>query len=244
MADDLHLSRPPLKEALLGLQLSEELPPSLVQSFKEQRLEGFETARPLKRGQFRFQIDVERPAQAFVTGEEVDGWRFDSSDGSKVIQLRRSGMTFSILRGYTKWADFKASAQEAWLQYCNRAGNLSVGKLVLRYINVLQIPLGADFDDYLTAGPRIPRGAPQLLTGFFHRVEVPFADAKAMAFIAQVLEPPDSTSSPVVLDIEVQGLQKYDGRSLELWAHFDKLREAANLIFFSSLTEKALEQYR
>lgn len=238
------LSRPPLKEALLGLQLSEELPPSLVQSFKEKKLKGFESARPLKRGQFRFQIDVEKPAQAVVTGEEIDGWRFDSSDGAKVIQLRRSGMTFSILKGYTRWDEFKMSAQGAWLQYCEWAGTLSVGKLVLRYINVLQIPLGADFDNYLTAGPRVPPGAPQLLNGFFHRVEVPFADANATAVISHVLEPRDSTSSPVVLDIEIQSPQIYDGASLELWTHFDRLREAADLIFFSSLTEKALEQYR
>jgi uncharacterized protein (TIGR04255 family) len=198
----------------------------------------------MKRGQFRFQIDAEKPAQAVVAGEEVDGWRYDSKDGSKVVQLRRSGMTFSVLKGYTKWGDFKASAQDVWLQYCKWAGNLTVGRLAVRYINVLRIPVGADIDNYLTAGPRIPPGVPQLLNGFFHRVTIPFADAEALAIVTQVLEPSEPVSSPVVLDIDVQSQKKYDGQSLELWSHLDKLRKAAHLIFFSSLTHNALELYR
>jgi uncharacterized protein (TIGR04255 family) len=243
VTEDIQLSHPPLREAVILVQLSEELPPSFVETVRGQILAGYQIARPTKRGQFRFQIDVENPSRAEVTKEEIDGWRFDSNDGAKVLQVRRSGMTFSLLKGYGKWPDFKTSAREVWLQYCKWAGSLSVGRLVIRYINVIEIPLGVDFDDYLAAGPRIPPQIPQLLSGFFHRVSVPFAGADAVAFITQVLEPAGPMSVPVVLDIEVQSPWNPEKDASEIWSQFDKLREAANLIFFSSLTKKALEMY-
>jgi uncharacterized protein (TIGR04255 family) len=229
---------------LISLQLEEELPVSFIESIKQEKLSGFEIVRPLRRGQFSFQVDVEKPAQAAVTRDEQDGWRYETKDSSKVVQLRRTGLVYSILRGYTRWDEIKASTQEAWHSYCKWAGSLTVTKLAVRYVNVLELHFGQDCDDYLTSGPRIPPELPQEFTGFFQRVVIPFRDHQAIAIVTQALEPPNPSHVPLVLDIDVQSQQRFEETSLDIWSRLDQLREIKNMIFFSSMTKRALESYQ
>lgn len=241
MTDYPQLPHPPLRETIIYLQFANELASEIITRLKEQTFEGYAAPRPIRAGQFRFQVGPEA-TQGTVTKDELDGWRFDSNDGSRVLLLRRGSATFSVLRGYTSWDDFKASASKLWVRICTLVGNIIVVRLAVRYINVVQIPHGTDFDDYLTAGPRIPPEAPQLLNGFIQRVEIPFGDANAT--ITQALEPPNQTSIPVVLDIDVQSPVQLEGRSAEIWTRLDKLRNIKNLLFFSSLTKRAMELFQ
>lgn len=237
------LLHPPLRETIIYLQFANELASETMTRLKEQTLEDYVAPRPIRAGQFRLQVGPEA-TQTTLTKDELDGWRYDSKDGSRVLLLRRGSATFSVLRGYTSWDDFKASASKLWVRIYAVVGNVMIARLAVRYINVVQVPHGADFDDYLTAGPRIPPQAPQLLSGFIQRVEIPFGEANATATITQALEPPGQTSIPVVLDIDVQSPIQLEGHSAEIWTRLDKLRDIKNLLFFSSLTKRALELFQ
>ena len=244
MTTYIHLTRPPLREAAIHIQLAEELPATFVNRMKDILLAGFEKNLPIKKGRFSFQLNADSPAQASVTSDEADGYRYQSGDGARVVQLRRSAMTFSVLQGYTDWDDIRYSASAVWNQYLSMAGPVVVDRVAVRYINVIGVPLGADFDDYLAAGPRIPSKLPQSLLNFFHRVVVPFSDAEATAIVTQASEPPTQANAPVLLDLEINAQCKAQGSSTEIWSRLEQLREIKNLVFFSSLTEKALGLYR
>lgn len=244
MTTYIHLTRPPLREAAIHVQLAEELPATFADRLKEIALGGFEKVLPIKKGKFSLQINVDSPSQASVMTDELDGYRYQSGDGARVVQLRRSAMTFSVLQGYTDWDEIRSSARSIWNQYLTIAGPVVVALVAVRYINVIGIPLGADFDDFLAAGPRIPIQLPQTLLSFFHRVVVPFPDAEATAIITQATEPPTQTNVPVLLDLEINAQCKAQGGSTEIWSRLEQLREIKNMVFFSSLTEKALGLYR
>lgn len=241
MSEHVQLLHPPLREAVINLHLEEELSEKQLEELKDRRLPNYERTGPLKRGTFRFEIAAEAPSQASVTRDELDGWRFQSTDGSKVVQIRRTGLIYSVLRDYKTWDEFKSGARGVWDLLEEWLGQLAVARVAVRYINVLQLPLGlTDFDDYLRAGPRIPPEVPQVLSGFFHRVQVPFSELGVLAIITQALEPPTQTAIPVILDIDVQGFVKNGGEPGNEWVELDTLRRIKNLIFFSSVTDRAL----
>lgn len=233
------LTRPPLREALVDLRLREGLPASFVPNLKS--LEGFLISREMKQSQVTVQMG-DKPTEV-VTTDEAYGRRFDREDGSAVVQFRRNGLTYSILRNYTSWDVLREAARNAWLHFLAISGPVNVSRLAVRYINAIEVPLGADFDEYLTAGPRIPTPLPQILNGFLQRVVVPFEDEDASAIITQAMEVPTAGNIPVVLDIDVFSSCSLEGASTEIWSRLEKLRSIKNRVFFSSLSPKVLDSY-
>ncbi len=184
-------------------------------------------------------------ANTVATGgtQELLGWRFESPDGARIVQARRDGLGFSVVKGYTEWADIKSAARNVWGFYRQWAGSVSVNRVAARYINVLDLPAGTDLNLYFTASPQIPEGLPQTLTYFLQRIMVPFEHGIS-AIITQTTEPSVQPATRVILDIDVYAQRTFDGDSPELWAFLDRLREVKNAIFFSSVTERTLESYK
>jgi uncharacterized protein (TIGR04255 family) len=242
VAEYRQLKHPPLIDLRLGV----ELPDSSI-SGMGQPLEGFQPAKLISRNQFTFQFGTPTPPPPNQLNESY-GWRHDSIDETRVVQFRRDGVTFSTMKGYTTWANAKESAQHLWRQFCERAKPGGVLRLAVRYINAFEFPPGADFDEYLTAGPRVPPGAPEALISFIHRVAIPFSpDASTSATVTQVVEQPKpgaDRQGPLFLDIDVWRFCSFPAESPEIWATLDNLRELKNQLFFSSVTDKALEQYQ
>jgi uncharacterized protein (TIGR04255 family) len=243
VAEHRQLAHPPLREALIDLRLSEELPDSFLNRAAGHKLSGYDTVTKILRGSLALQMTKpEEPPVTKVASEQF-GWRYDAGDGSRVAQLRRDGMTYSVVKGYTKWEDARFSAQQLWRHYIEWGSPKSVSRLAVRYINVLQVPTGVDLDAYLTAGPRIPPGLPQIHNSFLHRVVIPFAPTTT-AIVTQVLESMLESSASVVLDIDVFMNGSFSPDSAEIWTELDNLRIIKNQIFFAALTEKALEAYQ
>lgn len=232
------LTRPPLREALVDIRLREELPASVLSKFETPK--GFPVRKPMKHGQFQLQAEPDKPFAAKVLTEEALGMRYEREDGSEVVQFRRNGMTYSILKDYPGWSVFRERAQSVWQSFLVASGAVNVQRLAVRYINAVSIPFGADYDEYLTTAPRIPKSVPQFVTGFMQRVLVPFAEDAATAIITQTFEPPTNA----VLDLDIFALCSLDGASGDIWMKLDRLRGIADRIFFSSLTEKVIESYK
>jgi len=237
------LSRAPLREALVDIRLREQLPLDWVEKVNRMEFHGFESSEPMNQGSFRFEVPRDTPARASVTSVQPFGRRYDRSDGSRVLQVTRNGVTLSILKDYTNWDVLRAAAADAWNQFLDSSGPVGISRLAVRYVNGIALPLGKDYDEYLTAGPRVPPALPQIVNNFIQRVEVPFASDEAVAIITQTLGPSAAGMGDAVLDIDVYALRLLDGSSQEVWSVLDRLRIIANDIFFSSITEKLLESY-
>ncbi|HEY1462744.1 MAG TPA: TIGR04255 family protein [Terriglobales bacterium] len=237
MARQRHLSHAPLREALIDIQVPAILQSSLIDSLESLNIEQFQKKVPIKISEFAFQIDQDN-SQANSKIQTI-GWRLESQDGTRVIQLRTNGITYSVINRYNDWNDIKSATQEIWQKYCALVeGDIMVSRIAVRYTNVLEIPPGVELNDYLTTVPAIPQELPQVFSSLFTRVIIPFAP-NIQAQITTALE---STNS-IVLDSDVFSQQSFDGKSLELWAALDSLRDIKNSIFFSTVTEKAIRIY-
>jgi len=220
------------------------LPVPFAEELKSREVFDLKYVGPVKLGQFSFQYGPTVAAQAAVTQDELLGARFESIERTKVLMLRRDGITCSIIGAYRNWEELRTWAQEIWGEFCAWIGNAGVQQLALRYINVLDIPVGQDFDDYLTSGPRVAPGLPQLVGQFFQRVIIPFSETESRAIVTQVTESMSEGHVSVVLDIDVQRPCTLAANDDGIWSRFEKIREVKNLIFFSCVTERALERYR
>src|SRR5215472_17252623 len=141
----------------------------------------------MKQGSFRFEVPRDTPARASVMSLQPFGLRYDRSDGSRVLQVNRGGMTLSIFKDYTNWNVLRAAASDAWKEFLNVSGPVGISRLAVRYINGIALPLGKDYDEFLNAGPKVPPTLPQIVNNFIQRVEVPFANEEAVAIITQTL---------------------------------------------------------
>lgn len=232
------LAHSPLREVLVDIRLREDLSATILPSFHAPA--GFPVAKEMKHGQFQFKIDNDKPFRAEVLAEGPFGQRYEREDSSEVIQLRRNGLTYSILKNYPGWEVLREAARGAWRDFLAASGPVNVSRLAVRYINAINIPLGADYDEYLTTGPRVPKSVPPIVTSFLQRVLVPFEEDSATAIITQALELP----APIVLDIDIFTECSLDGASPDIWLKLDRLRNIADRVFFSSLTEKVIESYK
>lgn len=234
------LTRSPLKEALVDIRLREDLPTSVVPKFKIPR--SFTIAKEMKQGQFQFKfLEKDKPASAEVVSEAILGWRYEREDGESVVQFRRNGMTYSILKNYPGWHSLREQARQVWEEFLAVTDQVNVSRLAVRYINAIDILPGSDYDEYLTTAPRVPKLLPQIVAGFLQRVFVPVEEHAANVIITQTLEMPAPNA---VLDIDVFAECSLDGASPNIWDKLEKLRGIADRTFFSSLTQKVIESYK
>lgn len=238
MARQRQLSRPPLREALIDIRLTNQLPISFAEALKDKVIPGYERKQQINFSEFSFDVGSGQSSGK----QELAGWRYESPDSSRVVQVRRNGMTYSVLRDYKDWPEIKAATQEIWNLYRQWVSGIEIGRTAARYINVMEFPFGAELNDYLTAVPRIPDDLPQQLAHFLARVTVPFKH-DIFAIITQALEPSVEPATRVIVDIDVYAQRVFAGDSAELWDFIDYLREVKNMVFFSLVTERTLEAY-
>lgn len=245
MTDYPTWKNPPILEAVLDIRVT--LPPSVntpkLETFSEGLEDRFPVKLPLNTVQFGFERQGGEPPLASVPMADTFGYRFQSSDGQKVVQVHRAGFIFSRVGNYDTWANFSQEARGLWQRYLAIAEPESVVRLGLRYINRIPIPLGeqpADFKDYILTTPEIAPDVPQELITFFMRLVIPSADHTSFATIIQAMEPMVLGPGvlPLIFDIDTFKEQRFDPHSEAIWEEFAALREFKNQIFYKSITDK------
>ncbi len=242
----LSYSRPPVREALIDIQI-DELPEEFLPKLKECGT-AFESRYPKTETQYRGMISM-KFSDADMTSEQnkqIRGYIFKSSDEKRCVQLRRDGFTFNLLKpdpmaAWPGWRELREEAQKLWDKYVIATSTVEIKRLAVRYINQIVIPEGEiDLRDYFTEPPRIPDGLPQRFNRFFSRIEVSNPDPDALVIITQAQAPNRHQSQPTfTLDIDVIKEKRMTLGSFDLWRTLDSFRELKNKVFEASLRQKA-----
>lgn len=241
------LNKAPITEALVDIRC--KLPKGFkVDQFKTIGAEISE-AYPIEKIMRMHQatIDVGDREQSVTTHGKINGYRYESSNRTKIVQLSLDGFTFNRLKPYNNWAEVRDEALRLWNLYIELVKPEVINRIALRYINNLNVPMPVmDFRDYLTCPPEVPEGLPQGIISFFYRVVIPANDSKITAIITQALEPKVDIKDylPIILDIDVIKFTPDGFLEENILAILEKLRNFKNQIFFKSITPKLLEVYR
>jgi uncharacterized protein (TIGR04255 family) len=233
-------ANPPIKEALIDIRaaLPQDLNLEVLAQCHERIIDEYPVRKTIRYGEFGIEFKDNKMHQ-IPPEHSIIGYRFESSDKSRIVQFRTNGFTFSKMEPYESWEDMRNNAQELWALYVDVASPAEIIRVATRYINILRIPIpGMEFEDYLTASPRVPKGLPQTLSSFLSRITVPNETISAAAIITQALEKPEEDCVPVVLDIDVFSSQSFDVKGNSHWDMLEQLRDFKNDAFFSSITKK------
>lgn len=250
MARQRHLNNAPISEALIDIRCS--LPAKFDPSHLDSLSELIKHEYPKKESMHGMAWGIEfNMKEQQVGSQTVDhgmvGYIYRSEHGSDVLQARRDGFTFSRLKPYEDWPKLRDQARVLWNRYVSVAEPESVTRVALRYINRLNLSLAKekfDFDDFLTAAPKIPAGLPQVITSFFYRVVIPEPAIGAVAIVNQAVESIiDPGTVPIILDIDVILQRDFSPGSDDIWHVLERLHSFKNDIFFSYITEKTAEIY-
>lgn len=240
MTDRPPYARAPITEALIDIRVS--IPDEITVAELARVNIGEETGYPKRRNRFAIEGQIAVGEQVGTAASQTHvGYDFVSSDERQIVQVRSDGFTFSRLAPYDRWETFKTEAHRLWELYLDVAGSVDIGRIAVRYINRLDLPLPMDdFKDYLRTVPEVSPELPQGLSGFLMQLAIPQEDIGALLLLNEaLLPPPDANIASVLLDIDLFRESKAPVGEEELWNTLDQFRHRKNEVFEACVTERA-----
>jgi uncharacterized protein (TIGR04255 family) len=248
MATPVHLSRAPVAEAIIDIQVVTRAgvqPQSIRNAFAHLG------------STFPTQKDWKAMRASFTTGPDVlshsredlglQGVLLTSEDEKLIVRATVDGLTLSRLKPYTSWANVLSTFLSLWDAYAASAEPQAVKRAAVRYINRLELPGAFDLTHILDIPIEIPPAFGGQLVGYLSRyvIESDPALAKATATLTIAIEPgPSQGTSTMIFDSDcvAQSPAGVDRAAIE--ATLNSLGQFKNRLFFGSFTDKALEDYR
>lgn len=245
MAAPRHLTRPPIREALIDFRVASD-PAIDVEHLNVLRSE-LADSYPGVEEKRAFQTELRVEAGKIVPPSTTDlgfvGLFLTSADKDRVAQFRRDGFTLNQLAGYTTADDLGREALRLWEHYRRLVQPVAITRVAMRYINAMALPYrpGDDFKKYLTAPPDMPPATPNTVSSFLSRL-VAHSDPDIVVLTLQ-LDTAQDDKTPVVLDIDAFCPVETTLDDGSITETLSRLRRLKNEVFFASLTDEAVELY-
>ncbi|OGA37728.1 MAG: hypothetical protein A3G24_02805 [Betaproteobacteria bacterium RIFCSPLOWO2_12_FULL_62_13] len=244
MATPRHLNNAPIHEALIDLRvrLAPDFDHEILKNAHEMVKEDYPKSETRLRGQVEFALAPDGTTTQKMAERGVHGYFFKTEDEKRLVQFRLDGFTYNWLRPYETWERFRDEARRLWEIYATLAKPLGITRVAVRYINRLSLPLPVnDFEEYLTAAPRVPDALPQGVGSFLTRVVINEPRKGFTGIIIQALEGiVDPGTITILLDIDASKETDFDADGVGAWRTVEELRNFKNDIFFRSVTDKTL----
>lgn len=246
-AQQAHLDRAPITEAVVDVrvQLEEGTDIARLSAIHPDIPEEYAQREEMHLFQGEFQFGPGSFVSKSGRDVGVTGYRFNSRDEKKVVQMRFDGFTFSRLAPYTSWEDVVAEARRNWSQYLRVAPVKSVVRIAVRYINNFVIPAGRAPAEYLALLPPVPEEMPAVgIKSSLTRLHLNDSISEANCIVTQGFEQAGEAGTTVVIDIDVFRSHEFGLSRDDMWTAFEELRKIKNRIFFSSITDLAVRDFQ
>lgn len=247
MAKKRHLSRAPITEALIDIQVTpkEGLTFDDLKELLGASGFGYYEKASITEGLLQFSLPVGGEPQTSSQATQV-GVRFHSNDEKYVAQCRLRGFTLSRLPPYESWENLRAEATRIWKVYAERLAPARVTRVATRFINNLRLPMqtGESYQLYFNKLVDVPEDAPQVVETFFQRFQL--VDTQTGARVILTLTQGGGAADgglPLILDVDAFTQTDLSPSDSEIWTILERLRELKNRTFFGTITERAAELY-
>lgn len=243
MARERHLSKAPVREAVLDLRfpLSDTVSvPALRGSLEA--LDDFGEMHDLRPGSATLHFPAEGEPEGQIEQGDVFGFRATTNDGLWVAQYRLDGLTLSRLEPYLDWAELSERGRRYVEALVELTQPPRVDRLALRYINHFRLPYPGTMDEYFLGLPSYPEPLPQFISNLVSRVTLHDPERDFTAHITHsLLDDLDPEKMGFILDIDVFRTADFPPDIDELWETFEGLWGFKNQIFFGLITESNAE---
>ena len=237
----LHYSKAPIIEAVIDIQAAfqSEISIEELNIFADSLKEQFPIRQKI--ASFRMQFDPQLKDEANnkqISSRDEIGLKLVDAANTRILQLKKTGFTYSHLPPYSDWSNFSGEARKYWDLFVQHFKPATVSRSAVRYINRIDISDDTvEIKDYLNIYPHIPEGVSQIVTGMHLQLMMPQDDLQSMAIINEaVVEPAFDKGFSVLVDIDL-----FNSSALEpskVWNILEQLRNRKNDIFEHIITDE------
>lgn len=173
-----------------------------------------------------------------------DGIRLKSADGHYVAQVKRDGLVFSRMLGYDHWAPFLTAAKEAWHVFVDIAAPVEIQRLGVRFINQIPAATAENVAEFLREPPTCPSNLPLMEFVYQSTFNVPGQPFHIRVIkVLQRAMPEVQQSSGLFLDIDVFLTKAIPNEPAKLDDALSQMRWLKNKVFFTLLTDAAVQSF-
>ena len=238
------LSRAPIVEAVMEVTARAEAAwdeASITEQFKPRLPEypGIQSQHSI-RHEFKFAADAQAEQAVHKMGWR--GLRCETADRLHIAQFYRDRFTFSRLKPYQSWEQFRQEGLRLWGLYNEIARPSEIQRIGLRFINRIEFSQDdVKLEDFLENPPKTPRDMEVPFEGFLHHNTLAVPGHPYGINVIQTVQPSQGAEAwGVILDIDVFTTGPTVNRD-SLEQHLTKMRWLKNKVFFGSITSKTLE---
>lgn len=240
-----HLSKAPIVEAALDIRVvpSVKWDETALQSELKQRLPDFPKVEIVREARVQI-VPPGQPGKPVFEDVGCVGLKLHSNDNLHITQFNKGAFVFSRLKPYADWGKFSQEALRLWAIYCELLKPTEVRRIGLRFINRIVIKRETvEVADYYKYPPESLKDLNWPLAGYLHHdvMQVP-ETPYSVNLIKTVQSVPGEMG--LILDIDVFMQSQFNYDELRIIECLEEMRWIKNKIFFSSITEKALEELR
>jgi uncharacterized protein (TIGR04255 family) len=182
----------------------------------------------------------------FFQRTQWSGFRLQDEQSRHVAQFTLNGVVFSRLQPYEEWAGFQTEALRFWHIFLELAEPTAIQRLGVRYINRISLDNGEQPSKYLNTVPAPPPGLELTAESFFHQDTYlvpgyPYSINWVRTIQPTGADPTDGRALIVDIDVFAHDLLQLDQDTLI--QQLQEMRWLKNKVFFSCITDHALEQF-
>lgn len=254
VVDIERLTNPPIVEATIERRFArtDKVTLQQLQDFANLEAGAYPTQEPLYAGAIQRRIADTSPPQTALALQT--GFRLRNINDSRIVLASLDRIAVTVKAPYPSWETLEEHAKHVFQSFDQKIGHGPLVRAGMRYVNRIDIPIKEelDLDEYLATMPRLPKHEeiPDAIEGFETVVVIPFRqiEPKGPVIIRQLLYPPETAQDgtrrlPLILDIDAYCEDGNGLASSDIWSVMHALRKRKNRVFFSSVTERALEPY-
>lgn len=239
MARRRHLSKAPIREAVLDIRIETDEPAdaSRLRDALERR-DGFPEVHELTADSLPLHLPGETQPDESLEAGTVIGVRGVTSDRGWAIDYGRYGVTFRRSSPYPSWEEYSSRARPLIDGYLAVARPLAVVRLALRYINHFQLP-DSNPREYFVALPAFPNPLGLPVDRILSSITAHDPESGFSAHVTHLLLD-DLAPGRIgfLLDIDVFSDNRFSPGTDQFWGTFEELRHFKNRLFFELITER------
>lgn len=243
-----HLSKAPIVEAVIDIRavLGKKWDDAILRKELQKRLSDYPKIETLKES--KYQLSAQKPEAFIIEDLGCVGLKLHCKDNPYIVQFNKGTFVFSRLTPYEDWGRFTREALRLMKIYSELLEPIEVKRIGLRFINRISMKQEkAELKKYYKSPPESLKGLDWPLGGFFHRdvIRVP-GTSYAVNLIKTVQNSSNIQTREVglILDIDVFINTNFDYSTERLVMLLDEMRWVKNKIFFGSITDKSLEEFK
>jgi uncharacterized protein (TIGR04255 family) len=239
-----HLPRAPIVEAVIHWQApaGKSLDKLALRDELNRRFSDFECH---EQQEIRATVQSSSGETGFRQQTRWDGFRLNGKGDADryVVQFKPNGVAFSRLKPYDQWESFLTAAQPFWNAYLELAEPPLIERLGVRFINQITLLAQDSPSDYLKDIPAPPPALGLSSDRFFHQDTYRVSGDPYQINWVRTVQPTESDELLIVdIDVWTERIESLEREVLS--KHLAEMRFLKNRLFFSSMTEKAIENFR